>query len=120
LIEQHGQPAQLIFVWFSNNSPLAVVILLGIVFFIILVIVGVRCGTAAPARFRPEKMLSDEPLLFYLRVSRIKLPTRADEARQPGALPQCSRLRTGSKGSDSDNTRSVSPRMTSAMPSCPI
>jgi hypothetical protein len=41
LIEQHGEPAQLIFVWFSNNSRLAVVILVGVVFFFILIIVGV-------------------------------------------------------------------------------
>jgi hypothetical protein len=41
LIEQHGEPAQLIYVWFSNNSRLAVVILVGIVFFFILIIVGV-------------------------------------------------------------------------------
>jgi hypothetical protein len=52
LIEQHGEPAQLIFVGFSNNSRLAVVILVGVVFFI-LVVVGVpwrHRGIGAPPR----------------------------------------------------------------------
>jgi len=40
-IGQQANPARLIFVWFSNNSRLAVVILVGVVFFFILVIVGV-------------------------------------------------------------------------------
>ena len=52
-----------------------------------------------------------------LRVSRIKLPTRADEARQPGALPRCSRLRTGSKSSVWDNRQALT---TSVFPSCLI
>jgi Ca2+/Na+ antiporter len=59
LIERHGEPAQLIFVWFSNNSRIAVVILVGSVFFFILIIAGSRGGTAAPARLRQEKMSSD-------------------------------------------------------------
>lgn len=57
--------------------------------------------------------------LLGLRVSRIKLPPRAGEARESGAPPQCSRSPIGLRSSASGDTRSALPRTILAFRSCP-
>jgi hypothetical protein len=58
-----------------------------------------RSGTACRRASARARLLARNMLPTALRVCRINLPMRADEARQSGVPPRCSRLRIGSKSS---------------------